>query len=256
MSGIFYGIGVGPGDPELMTIKAVRLIRESDVIAVPGETAQESVAYKIARQAVPELAEKQLLAIPMPMTHDREKREENHRRGAERIEKILGQGMDVVFLTLGDPTVYSTFFYLQELVRKDGYPTEVVSGVPSFCAAAARAQMPLVMWNEPLFVVPAAHSGTRKHGLSGTFGGSRAAEETHGSGEEALAACGEKTARAGGTLVYMKSGKKLRQLKDAAQAEGREMVFLENCGMEHEKICRDPEEIPDEAGYYSLLIVK
>ena len=224
MSGFFYGIGVGPGDPELMTIKAVRLIRESDVIAVPGETVQESVAYKIARQAVPEMAKKQLLAIPMPMTHEKGKREENHRRGAERIEKILGQGMDVAFLTLGDPTVYSTFFYLQELVKKDGYQTETVSGVPSFCAAAARVQMPLVMWNEPLFVVPAAHALPE--------------------------------AAAGGTTVYMKAGRKLKELKEAAKAGEKKTVFLENCGMEHERICEGPEEIPDEAGYYSLLIVK
>ena len=224
MSGIFYGVGVGPGDPELLTMKAVRLIRESDVIAVPGEAVQESVAYQIAQRAVPELAGKQLLAIPMPMTHEKEKREEHHRQGAQRIEKILAQGKDVAFLTLGDPAVYSTYFYLQELIKKDGYPTEVVSGVPSFCAAAARAKMPLVMWNEPLLVVPAAHD------LSETA--------------------------ADGTTVYMKAGRKLGQLKEAAKAEGREALFLENCGMENERICRGAEEIPDEAGYYSLLIVK
>lgn len=70
MDGILYGAGVGPGDPELMTLKAVRLIRENEVIALPGEKAEETVAYQIAVQAVPELAQKTLLSVNMPMTHD------------------------------------------------------------------------------------------------------------------------------------------------------------------------------------------
>ncbi|MBO6138142.1 MAG: precorrin-2 C(20)-methyltransferase, partial [Lachnospiraceae bacterium] len=68
MDGIIYGVGVGPGDPELMTLKAVRLIRENDIIALPGKEPRETAAYKIALGAVPELAEKTLLAIDMPMT--------------------------------------------------------------------------------------------------------------------------------------------------------------------------------------------
>lgn len=81
MTGILFGTGIGPGDPELMTLKAVRLIRENDTIAVPGEKPEESIAYQIAVQAVPELAEKELVAIPMPMTKNAKELEENHRRG-------------------------------------------------------------------------------------------------------------------------------------------------------------------------------
>ena len=84
MTGILFGTGIGPGDPELMTLKAVRLIRENDTIAVPGEKPEESIAYQIAVQAVPELAEKELVAIPMPMTKNAKELEENHRRGAEK----------------------------------------------------------------------------------------------------------------------------------------------------------------------------
>ena len=78
MRGILYGVGVGPGDPELMTLKAVRLIKENDIIAVPGAEVRETVAYKIAVQAVPELADKELLPIYMPMTHDKAELELNH----------------------------------------------------------------------------------------------------------------------------------------------------------------------------------
>ena len=67
MKGTLFGVGVGPGDPELMTLKAVRMIRENEVIAVPGADVRETVAYKIAVQAVPELADKELLPIYMPM---------------------------------------------------------------------------------------------------------------------------------------------------------------------------------------------
>ena len=71
MKGIAYCIGVGPGDPELMTLKAVRLIRENDVIAVPGKEPKEAVAYRIAKGAVPEIEEKELVAVYMPMVKDR-----------------------------------------------------------------------------------------------------------------------------------------------------------------------------------------
>ena len=74
MKGTLYGVGVGPGDPELMTLKAVRMIRENGIIAVPGADVKETVAYKIAVQAVPELEEKELLPIYMPMTHDAKKK--------------------------------------------------------------------------------------------------------------------------------------------------------------------------------------
>ena len=73
MSGILYGVGVGPGDPELLTIKAVRLIRENQVIAAPGENVRETTAYKIAVQAVPELEDKEHLPLFMPMVMDRKK---------------------------------------------------------------------------------------------------------------------------------------------------------------------------------------
>ena len=88
MTGILYGVGVGPGEPELMTLKAVRLIRENHCIALPGKEPKETAAYKIAVEAVPELAEKQLIAIHMPMTHDKKEQQKHHRRGAEAIEGL------------------------------------------------------------------------------------------------------------------------------------------------------------------------
>ncbi|MDE6960869.1 MAG: precorrin-2 C(20)-methyltransferase, partial [Lachnospiraceae bacterium] len=101
MTGILYGVGVGPGDPELMTLKAARLIRETEVIALPGTAAEETVAYQIAVQAVPELSKKTLVPVAMPMTHDKEEMRRNHDKAADLLEIYLAKEENVVFLTLG-----------------------------------------------------------------------------------------------------------------------------------------------------------
>ena len=223
MIGTVYGVGVGPGDPELMTLKACRLIRENDCIAVPGKDAQESAAYKIAVQAVPELADKELLPICMPMVKDRQQIEEEHRKGAERLRKYLDQGKNVVYLTLGDPTIYCSFSYLQHILEEKGYPVELVSGIPSFCAAAARLNIPLTEWEEPLHVLPASYRT-------------------------------EDLLDQPGTYVLMKAASRMKETKALIRERGREACAVLNCGMEGEMICRRVDDIPDDAGYFSLII--
>ncbi|MCQ2561218.1 MAG: precorrin-2 C(20)-methyltransferase [Clostridia bacterium] len=225
MKGIAYGVGVGPGDPELMTLKAARLIRENDIIAVPGKVAKDSVAYKIAVQVVPELAEKTLVPIYMPMILDREAIRKNHEENADIIAKYLDEGKNVVYITLGDSTVYCTFTYLQTILESKGYETQLVSGITSFCAAAARLNIPLAEWNEEIHVVPAAHK--LQHELDQP-----------------------------GTYVLMKSASYMKETKDTLRKSGKAVQAVENCGMPGEKIYRDLEEIPDEAGYFSLIIAK
>lgn len=225
MKGKAYGVGVGPGDPELMTLKAVRLIRENEVIAVPGKNARESVAYKIALGAVPEIADKTLVPVYMPMVRDREKLAQEHQRGAKLLEEYLDQGKNVVYLTLGDSTVYCTFSYLQHILEDDGYEVELVSGITSFCAAAARLNISLTEWNEPLHVVPASHQTNQPLDQHGTY-------------------------------VLMKSASRMKEIKELLIASGRQVGCVENCGMENEKIYRSVGEIPDDAGYFSLVIAR
>ncbi len=225
MQGIAYGVGVGPGDPELMTLKACRLIRENDVIAVPGKEPKQTVAYKIAAAAVPEIAEKELVPVYMPMTTDEDSLRQGHRAAASAIEEYLARGKNVVFLTLGDASIYCTFTYLMPYLEEDGYRTELISGIPSFCAAAARLDQPLVEWNEPLHVIPAMH---------------KLAEEKLPEG----------------TCVLMKSGSHMQEVKELLRRSGKVVQMVENCGMPGEKIYRSLEEIPDEAGYFSLIIAK
>lgn len=245
MSGTFTGAGVGPGDPELMTLKAVRAIRECSVIAVPvsdGELSEpffekaegkgghtqyleRCVAYRIARGAVPEAEKKDRIFLPMPMIKEKERLKEIHDRDADAVAELLVEGKDVVFLTLGDPTVYSTCMYVHKRLKKKGYRTELIPGIPSFCAAAARMDISLVENRQELHVLPASYQI-----------------------EEGL--------ELPGTKVLMKAGRKMAEVKRLLLEKGLEAEMVENCGMEGERICLSAEEIPEKAGYYSLLIVK
>ena len=225
MKGIAYGVGVGPGDPEYMTLKAIRLIRENDVIAVPGKVAKDAVAYKIAAAVVPELENKELLPIYMPMIKDRELIDAEHKKAAKLVESYLDQGKNVVYITLGDSTIYCTFSYIQHYLEADGYTVELVAGIPSFCAAAARLNTPLTEWDEPLHVLPGIHDLDNDMALKGNY-------------------------------VVMKSASKMAAVKDMIRRSGRRAVMAENCSMENEKLYHSVDEIPDDAGYFSLIIAK
>jgi precorrin-2/cobalt-factor-2 C20-methyltransferase len=218
-------VGVGPGDPEYMTLKAVRLIRENDVIAVPGKVAEEAVAYKIAAAVVPEIKDKELVPIYMPMVKDRQLIDLEHQRAAKLVEGYLDQGKNVVYITLGDSTIYCTFTYLQHYLEADGYTVELVSGIPSFCAAAAALNTTLTEWDEPLHILPGVHDLENDLALKGNY-------------------------------VIMKSASKMAQVKDMIRRSGRKAVMAENCTMENEKLYHSVDEIPDDAGYFSLIIAK
>ena len=228
MKGKLYGVGVGPGDPELLTLKALRLIRENPVIAVPGEDIQASVAYQIVKGAYEALDEKTLLPVAMPMTKDPAVLEANHEKAAGDVEAYLGQGKNVVFLTLGDPTVYSTYLYVHKRILARGYEAEIVSGITSFCAVAARLNMGLVERDEPLHVIPATYQAD---GM-------------------------DQVLKLPGTKVLMKTGRKMAQVRESIQKSGQQAVMIENCEMPGERIFEGAENIPEKSGYYSLIIVK
>ena len=158
MKGTLYGVGVGPGDPELLTLKAARLLRETEIIAVPGREAREAVAYRIAVQAVPEIADKLLIAVDMPMTRD-----------------------------------------------------------------TARLGLPLAEGEEPLHILPAARFLRENPALSGA-------------------------------LVLMKPAGQMGEVRELLRQRGRDAFALLDCGMETERVCPDLDALPEDAGYFTLLI--
>ncbi len=226
--GKLYGVGVGPGDPELMTLKAVRLIRECQIIAIPSSGRETNVAYEIAAGAVPDIGDKELVEISMPMIREESRLKESRDSAAERIAAGLDAGKDIVFLTLGDPSIYSTYIYIHNRLKVRGYDTEIIPGIPSFCAVAARLNEGLTEASEALHIIPASYDGI----------------------EEAL--------KLKGTRVLMKSGKSVGKIKTLLRGmiKPLDVKMVERCGMEGERIFRSLEEMDEDASYFSILVVK
>ena len=116
MKGKLYSVGVGPGDPELMTLKAVRLIKECDVLAIPQGDSDVLVAKNIV-EGIVDLSKKEQLLVYMPMVKDHDIISKAHQKGADDIIQYLDQGKNVVFITLGCPTVYATCLFVKKRNR-------------------------------------------------------------------------------------------------------------------------------------------
>ncbi|MCD8354876.1 MAG: precorrin-2 C(20)-methyltransferase [Clostridiales bacterium] len=223
--GILYGVGVGPGDPEFLTVKAVRLLRNSDVIAAPDSGGESRTALNIVRDYV---EGKPVLLCPTPMTRERETLDRVWEDNTERICALLEQGKQVAFVTLGDPTVYSTYFYLHRRVLARGYRAEIVPGVPSFCAAAAKLGVPLCEGSQRLLVIPASHGD-----LTGSLD-------------------------VDANKVLMKAGRQLEPLKEALRQRGEleNASLVVNCGLPGEQVWPFFAQAEGEAGYFSLVLLR
>jgi len=155
-SGKLYGIGIGPGDPDLMTLKAVNVLNAVDHIVAPvKKEGEDSTALKIISERI-DLRGKDVRELVFLMEGDRQKFEECGKDAGRRIVEMLGKGEDVAMVTLGDVSFYSTYMYLDGYVRDSGFGTEIIPGITSFSNAAALAGIPLVLGDEGLAIIPAA----------------------------------------------------------------------------------------------------
>lgn len=225
MKGTLYGVGVGPGDPRLMTYLAVETIVKCPVIAVPAKGREHAVSYRIASGIVKDLDRKECLNLSTPMTKDKKVLDENYKAAADQITEQLDAGRDVAYLTLGDPTIYSTYIYIHRIVRERGYETRIVSGVPSFCAAAAKISDSLADRAEQLHIIPSTYDI-----------------------EEALTYPGSK--------VLMKAASKLPYVKQTLREKNVTAAIIENCGLPGERIYGLSDDMPKEASYYTTVVVK
>ena len=228
MSGTLYGVGIGPGDPELITLKAVRIIGRCPAIVVPKSGDGERMALNIARQALPSLEGKQIIELDMPMTRDVAHLRLSHIRAADEIICFLKNNVDVAFLTLGDPSVYSTYIYVHRIVKEKGYKAEIIPGVPSFCAVSARLGDGLVETSQALHIIPGSYGDLDDQLLLS------------------------------GTKVLMKCGKSFsevqQKLRDAGLSQNAKMV--ENCGLVTEHVYDSLEDADLSAGYFSVIVIK
>lgn len=151
----FYGVGVGPGDPSLITLRAVDILQNIQVVAIPkSKMERESVAWEIAKSHCPSGVS--ILELEMPMTSDEGILQAAWHKAAEKIKAELNEGNSVAFLTLGDPSLYSTYSYLLTILKGQLAPDQIetIPGITAMAAAAARVNWPLATGDEPLVVLP------------------------------------------------------------------------------------------------------
>ena len=225
--GILYGVGVGPGDPELLTLKAVRLLQRCPVIAAPPDQKRRNPGP--GHRAPGPVPGRQDHPAPVFLHGAGQDPDPcRPREGGGCHPGPPGRGEDVAKLNLGDVSIYATWGYVMEIVRAKGYQTAMVPGIPSFCAAAARLDAILVSWGSPLYVIPV--------------------------GKEPLTPQLEQP----GGKVLMKAGRSFPQIVEALKRTGQldRAALVEDCGLPGERVCTDLGECPENIGYFATVIVK
>lgn len=153
MKGKLYGIGIGPGDPELLTLKAVRILQSVDIVAVPeSKTEKGSFALEIVRKHIKENAE--IVMLTFPMIKDEQKKHKHRLQNSLVLKDLIASGKTAAFLTIGDPMLYSTFIYLFENLKDMGIEIETIPGISAHSAAASMLNIPLAIQNQTLAIVP------------------------------------------------------------------------------------------------------
>ena len=228
-----FGIGIGPGDPDLITLKAVKALRQVDIVFAAASTKNSySFACEIAlphlREGVP------LVQLGFPMTHDRERLQSAWEENVYRVHHALRQGKDAAFITIEDPLTYSTFEYVMDTMKKryPEVPIEVIPGVTSYHAAAAAAGEILAEGEESLSVVSGA-LGTK--GLNELIGHTD-------------------------NVVILKVYRHYREILDTLNGLDltSRSILVSRCGLPGEEIIvHDLNKCPDKVpSYLSLILIK
>ncbi len=231
-TGILFGIGVGPGDPELITLKATKILNQVDTVFAAASTKNNhSLAVNIAERHIPENTKVKMLRFPM--TRDKNETRKAWRKHAQTIIAEIERGKNVAFLTLGDAMTYSTFGYIIRHIQDLAPDIEIqtVPGITSYQAAAASLNMPLVEGEESLMVV------------SGATGGNRL-RELEGKPEN---------------VVFLKAYRNVKDIKAAIDEIGKypSSVGVKNCSHPNEEIIADIEELGEKVpDYWTLIIAK
>ena len=228
--GKFTGIGVGPGDPELLTLKAVRALHDADVVIAPRtEKRSDSIALSIATPHMRPGTE--VLELIFPMVYEPAELSGAWRDNRDIIKKRLDQGQNVVFLTLGDPMFYSTYIYVFELLQDCGHPIETVPGITAFCAIASHHGTPIVEGDDVLSVVPATISPEKL----------------------------DKVMEASDRLVLMKISRNFEALRQRLDYHGfaEHALMVSKCGQPEEEVHDHLSTVsPDDVTYLSTILTR
>ena len=230
MKGKLYGVGIGPGDPELITLKAKRILEQADYIAIPKTSEnRKSQALSIV-SGIMDIG-KEIIELVFPMSYDGSILEKGWRDAVAGVAEKLDAGRSVAFITLGDPTVYSTYIYIHKALKGLGYDVEIVPGVTSFCASAARAGISLAENRETIAVIPSAYECENLDEVLEDFD----------------------------NVVLMKVSRNFSELKQRLAEKGllENAVIVSKCGFEDELVEYDLDKVCEERlSYFSTIIVK
>lgn len=210
-----YGIGVGPGDRELITLKAVNVLKECDYVFIP-KSRGESLAGSIAREYT---KNKEIIELDFPMGEDNSERYKN---AAIKIEETLKDGQMAGFLTLGDPMTYSTYIYLMMELGKIGVEVETIPGITSFGASASRLQIPLTLKDESFYLCDGIVD------------------------EEIL--------KRVQSICILKVKRDLENTIQKLENNGFKYVYVKRCTQETERIIEDKDEMLLDKDYMALII--
>jgi precorrin-2/cobalt-factor-2 C20-methyltransferase len=233
---VLYGVGIGPGDPELITLKAVRILKGVDVIAVPKSKEEAtSLALDIIR-GVLDLKDKEVVELIFPMKRNQMELVEAWEESRMQVIERLEGGRDVAFITIGDPLFHSTFIYLLEALCRESpenrfYNIEVIPGVSSINAASALSCTPLAKSGERMAVIPATY------------------------GDEKL----KETIEEFDTVVLLKANKAIDGIITVLEESGlkENAVFVSRAGLAGERVTRDLYSLKGkELDYFSIIIIK
>ena len=227
MTACFYGIGVGPGDPELLTLKAVRLIQSADIICYLKTSKGQSLARDIAQNWI--TTQQDLPILMPPMRIQRGKINQTYDQAAKDISQLLDQGKNIAFLCEGDPFFFGSYIYLYQRLHKN-YSCHIISGISSIHASSALAGIPLVQQNENLAVLSSRNTD-----------------------EELLQGLKQFS-----SVVIMKAGlhraRLVRLIIDAKREQ--QACYIERAGQTEEIIQHDISSLPKTAGdYFSLFLI-
>lgn len=229
MSGILYGIGIGPGDPSMLTQKAIEVIKNCKTIALPSSNKENCIAYKILKKAIPQIELKDFLFLDFPMTKDKSILENFHKNAAEKIATVLQTEQNIAFISIGDITIYSTFIYIQKKIEEKKIQTKLINGIPSFCAVSAKLGISLSEKNEQIHIIPGSYDLSDSFSLEGT-------------------------------LIYMKAGNKLFELKNfllkKQLTHNFDFYAISNCDLENEQLFHSINELPDNSSYWTIVLIK
>lgn len=227
MKGKLIGVGVGPGDPQLMTIKAVRAVETADVIAIPVKCpGEKSIAFEIVKGAC-RIEGQKILPVVFSMNTEKKTRLADREEAVRTVRKELEAGHTVAMIALGDIGIYSTFMYVKKELE-EAFVIEMIPGIPSFCAGASKALISIAEGRESFVVMPSYKEPKQL--------------------EEALCRYH--------TVIVMKAGRKLAEIYEILEQKGyqKSTTVLANVGLPCEYIGKM--KAGEDYGYFTTLIIK